>query len=131
MNCCVEPVRTVLFVGEMVIELTTLLLTVSVVLCFMLLSVAVIVVLPMATAVAKPLASIVAMAGFEEAQVTVDVMSRVLPSPKTPLAEYCCVAAGLIDVFRGLMVKEATSLGPMKKLLQPARMSKRKNAEIR
>ena len=68
------------------------------------LSVAVMVVLPRATAVAKPLASIVATAGFEEVQVAVEVISRVLPSPKIPLAENCCVPVGRIEAFSGLIV---------------------------
>ena len=88
-NCCVDPEITVELAGDIVMELTTLLLTVRVVLCFIPLSVAVMVVLPRATAVARPEASIVAIAGFEEAQLAVEVMSRVLPSPKTPLAENC------------------------------------------
>ncbi len=112
----------------MVSELTTLLLTVRVVLCFMPLSVAVMVVLPRATAVAKPLASIVATAGFEEVQVAVEVISRVLPSPKTPLAENCCVPVGRMEAFSGLIVNEATSLFPIKKLSQPARMRSKRRA---
>ena len=88
-NCCVDPETTVPLAGDIVMELTTRLLTVRVVLCFCPLSVAVMVVLPSATAVARPLASMVAIAGFEEVQVAVELMSRVLPSPKTPLAENC------------------------------------------
>ena len=89
MNCCVDPEITVELAGDIVMELTTRLLTVRVVLWFFPLSVAVMVVLPSATAVARPEASIVAIAGFEEVQVTVELISRVLPSPKTPLAENC------------------------------------------
>jgi len=88
-NCCVDPEITVELAGDIVMELTTRLLTVRVVLWFFPLSVAVMVVLPSATPVARPEASIVAIAGFEEVQVTVELISRVLPSPKTPLAENC------------------------------------------
>lgn len=88
-NCCVPRLLIVGLLGAMVNELTTLLLTVSVVLCFIPLSVAVIVVVPSATAVARPEALMVATAAFEDAQVAVEVMSRVLPSPKIPLAENC------------------------------------------
>jgi len=130
-NCCVNPEVTVVLAGDIVIELTTLLLTVRVVVCFMPLSVAVMVVLPRATAVAKPLASMVATAGFEEVQVAVELISRVLPSPKTPLAENCSVPVGRIEAFSGLMVNDARSLFPMKKLLQPTRMISRKKVPSR
>jgi hypothetical protein len=130
-NCCVEPESTVALVGAIVMELTTLLLTVRVVLWVMPLSVAVIVVLPSATAVARPEAAIVAIAGLEEVQVAVVVMSRVVPSPKTPLAENCCVAAGLIEAFKGLIVNEATSLGLIKKPPQPTRITSRQKAVSR
>ena len=44
---------------------------------------------PAATAVATPLELIVAAAGLSEAQVTVEVMSELLPSEKLPVAETC------------------------------------------
>jgi hypothetical protein len=116
-------------VGEMASELTTVLLTVRVVLCFKpLLVAAVIVVLPRATAVARPLALMVAIEGFEEVQVTLELMSCVVPLPRYPLAENCWVAEGRIEAFRGLIVNEATSFGPIKKLLQPTMISSRKRA---
>ena len=93
-NCCVDPVSTVPFDGEIASELTTLLLMVSVVFCVMPLSVPEIAVLPMATPDASPEASIVATTGFDELQVTFAVMSRVVPSPKNPLprTEWWCLA---------------------------------------
>ena len=123
MNCWVEPVIKVELLGDTAIELMTLVLTVRVVVCFWPPSAAVIVVEPRATAVAKPDEVIVAIAGFDEVQVTVEVTSRVLPSPKTPLAENCWVPVGVIDGFVGLMVNDARSLGPMKKLSQAVRVS--------
>ena len=44
---------------------------------------------PVATAVATPPELIVAAAGLSEAQVTVEVMSELLPSEKPPVAENC------------------------------------------
>ena len=129
-SCCCEPLITVGFDGERAIELTTLLLTVSVVLCFMLPSVAVMVVLPRATPVAVPVESIVAIEVLEEVQVTVDVISRVLPSPKYPLAENATVPVGFTAGFSGLIVKEERSFGPMKKLSHAAKPSSSKATNI-
>lgn len=66
-----------------VIEMAVMLgaVTVSVVLCVKLPSVAVIVVEPAATLVASPFASMVAFAAPEELQLTRAVRSRLLPSP--------------------------------------------------
>lgn len=130
-NCCVPRLLIVELLGAMVNELTTLLLTVSGVLCVRPLVAALMVVLPRATAVAKPLALMVATAGFEEVQVTVEVMSCVVPLPRYPLAENCWVPVGKIEAFRGLMVNEATSFGPIKKLLQPTKIISSKRAVSR
>lgn len=70
--------------------LTVFVLTVNVVLALRLPEVAVIVVLPVpAPAVASPAVLMVAMFVDEELQVTVEVTSRVLPSPKVPEAVNC------------------------------------------
>lgn len=129
-NGWVLPVVMVVLVGDTVSSFKTLLLTVSVVLCVKLPSVAVIVVFPSATPVASPFASIVAMAGFEDVQVTVEEISRVLPSPKEPLAENCCVALGCTETFSGLIVNEDRSFGPIKKLSHAARTSNISSAVI-
>lgn len=53
------------------------------------------VVLPVAVpAVAKPDVLMVAMSVDDELQVTVEVTSRELPSPKDPIAVNCCVLLG-------------------------------------
>ena len=49
-------------------------------------------VVPAATAVARPVAAIVAVAGVLEAQVTWEVISFLVPSEYEPLAENCFVA---------------------------------------
>jgi hypothetical protein len=46
---------------------------------------------PAETAVALPVGSMVANPGWEDAQVTWEVMSRVLESEYDPVARYCCV----------------------------------------
>jgi len=130
-NCCVEPGSIVPLLGETVIELTTFVLTVRVVDCVLPLFVAVIVVLPTATALASPDELMVATAGFEDVQLVLEVISLVVPSPKTPLAENCCVAFGWMEVFVGLMVNDAKSLGPMKKLSHAVRESSRTIPTIR
>ena len=54
---------------------------------------AVMVVVPVATAVARPLRSTVATDGLEELQVTCEVMSKLVPSEYAPEALNCCVAS--------------------------------------
>lgn len=72
------------------ILVTTLLLTVRVVEALKLPEVAVMVVLPVpAPAVASPAVLMVAMSVDDELQVTVEVTSRVLPSPNVPVAVNC------------------------------------------
>lgn len=85
-----------LVVEALIVRLVTvLLLTVRTeVAVTLLLDFAVMVVVPNATAVAKPPVSMVAIAGTEEVQVTDDVTSPVLLSPKVAVALYCWVAWG-------------------------------------
>jgi len=71
-NCCCCPVVIVMLLGFTVMELMVLLLTVigAVAVTLLLLDLAVMVVLPNATAVASPESSMVAMLVEEESQVT-------------------------------------------------------------
>ena len=65
--------------------------TVRVVLPEILPKLAIMVVLPAATAVARPLLLTVATDGFEELQVTCEVKSFVVPSENVPVAANCWV----------------------------------------
>ena len=74
------PMPSVSPSGVIEIEVMVGLVTVSVVLCLTLPSVALMVVEPAATLVTSPFASMVAFAGADELQVTKAVRSRLLPS---------------------------------------------------
>ncbi len=111
--------------------LTVVVLTVRVVLVLTLPEVAVMVVLPvLVVAVANPELLMVAIVGEEEDQVTVDVTSREVPSPKLPVAVNCCVLLGAIVGFEGVS-ETATSVFPeTKNLPQPARNPKAISAAL-
>jgi len=79
-NCSVSPAGTLGFAGVTAIETSAAAFTVSVVVPLMLPEVAEIVVVPAATAVARPPAAIVAAAVLDDAQVAVDVRFCVEPS---------------------------------------------------
>ena len=74
------PMPSVSPSGVIEIEVMVGLVTVSVVLCVTLPSVALMVVEPAATLVTSPVASMVALEGADELQVTKAVRSRLLPS---------------------------------------------------
>lgn len=88
-NCWVCRTVSVAFTGRTAILEMTWLLTVSVVDAVTPPLLAVIVVLPVATAVASPELSIVATLGEEEVQVDCDVTSCVVPSPNFAVAVNC------------------------------------------
>ena len=90
-------------------------LTVSVTLALMpLLDLAVMVVVPKATPVARPELSIVAIAGTEDVHVTDEVTSPVVLLPKVAVAENCCVFCGMMKEPLGLIEIEAMSCDPIK-----------------
>lgn len=108
-NCCVWSAESEIdeFVGLMVRAVTVLLLTVRVTSeVTLLLDLAVMVVLPSATPVANPEVSIVAIPVCEEVQVTDEVTSPVLLSPKVAVALYCWVACGKMNAPVGEMARE-------------------------
>ena len=76
------------------------------VLLVMLPEVAMIYVVPDATAVAKPALLMVATLLFEELQVTESVISTWVPSCSVPKALYCTVSPALVESLVGLMVIE-------------------------
>jgi hypothetical protein len=65
-----------------------------------------IVVVPRATAVAKPEGLMVAMFVADEAHVTSLVASPVVLLPNVAVAVYCCVALGIITEFNGEICSE-------------------------
>jgi hypothetical protein len=60
---------------------------------------------PAATPVATPPGAIVAMAEFDEVQVTAAVSSFVVPSPKSPVAVNCCWLPATTEALVGATVK--------------------------
>jgi hypothetical protein len=66
---------------------------------------------PILKLVANPPLVIVAMAGFEDAQVTVFVISWVLLSLKVPAAINCSLVPSPIDDFAGVMIMEVNTGG--------------------
>lgn len=67
---------------------------------------AVMFVVPNATAVASPVVLMVAMFVAEDTHVTCEVTSPVVLLPKVPVAEYCCVPPGMICALAGDKVIE-------------------------
>lgn len=88
-NCCDCPAVICALPGEMVMLDRVWLLTVRLVVAFTLPSVPVMVVVPRATPVARPVLSMVAMLVVEELQLTFALTSRTLLSPNLPLAVNC------------------------------------------
>ena len=90
-NCCCCPVVMVMLLGFTVMELMVLLLTVmgAVAVTLLLLDLAVMVVLPKATAVANPEVSMVATLLEDDSQVTCEVTSPVVLLPKVAVAVNC------------------------------------------
>lgn len=78
-----------------------LLLTVSDAVPFTVPDVAVMVLVPTATAVASPVLLMVAMLGAEEVQVTCELTLPVVLLPKVAVAVNCCVAFGRIMALAG------------------------------
>jgi len=98
-NGCVAPLATVGLAGVTAIEASTGGATVSVVLPLTVPELAVMVVVPTATAVARPPAAMVAAAGVDDVQVTEAVMSCVELSAYVAVAVNCCVRpAGTLGV---------------------------------
>jgi len=116
------------------IALATVLETVKIVLAFRLPELAVMVVVPRFTAVARPELLMVAMLGDDELHVAVPLISFVLRSPKVPVAVNCCVVGCPAEVcrvmvgFAGDREIAARSWALIKNLPQPAATPRRANA---
>jgi hypothetical protein len=100
LNCCVAPMPTEGFAGVTAME--TRVITVSFVLPITVPLVAWMVLVPPASAVARPPVEMVAVPGVSEAQVTLEVISFVELSLNEPVAVNCCVAPALMLGFGGV-----------------------------
>jgi len=111
-NCCVVPRAMFGFVGVTAMDTSVAEVTVKEVVPEMLPDAAVIVVCPVATEVASPLEPeallMVAMAVFEESQVTDLVISRVVLSEYIPVAVNCWVVPLAILGFVGITAMEVS-----------------------
>jgi len=81
--------------------------------------VAVMCVVPVPCAVAKPLLSIVATLVSDDFQVTAPVMSTVVPSSSVPIAVNCLVWSELIEALVGLIAIERKSATVTVRLVDP------------
>ena len=102
MNCCVPPAATDGFTGVTAIDTSVAAVTVSVVDPLTLPLVALIVVVPAFSALAKPVALTVAVVVLEDAHVAVVVRFCVVPSLYVPVAVNCCVPPAATDGFTGV-----------------------------
>jgi len=113
-NCCEPPVVTVGAAG--VTEIAEIVfvpaVTVKEALAVMPPAAALMVAVPAATAVAKPVASTLATAGLLEVQVTFDTSAPVDPSLYTAFAVNCCVAPTAIDAGVGTTEIDFTVTAP-------------------
>ena len=111
--CCVWPPEEKLMValgGLTVMLLIVRLLTVNVAFALTLPDLAVMVVLPKATAVANPEVSMVAMLVADDVQVTLEVTSPVLLLPNRAVALNCCWVVGLIQAPVGEIERETMAV---------------------
>ena len=72
---------------------------------------AMIVVVPVASALARPVLLTVARFGADEFQVAIPVMSWLVPSVKVPVAVNCCTVPAGVDGSRGVITMDATTAG--------------------
>jgi hypothetical protein len=100
-NCCVRPFATEGLAGVTAIDCSVAAVTVITVEPVLPDCVALIEEVPVAAAVAKPPAAIVATLGVAETHVTVLVRFCVLPSLKVPVAVNCCVRPLATEGFAG------------------------------
>lgn len=105
-NCSLVPAAIVTLPGWIAKEARSAALTVAVTLPLIEPEAAVIVVVPRLRAVARPLTVIDATLVFDEVQVTVAVMSCVVPSEKVPVAVNCCRVPSGMDALVGVTAME-------------------------
>ena len=119
MNCCVNPFATDGLAGVTAIDTNVAGPTVSTVDPDTAPEVAVIVLVPTATAVAKPTAVIVAVAVVPELQVTWLVRFCVLLSEYVPVAVNCCVNPFATDGFAGVTAIDTNVAAPTVNTVEP------------
>jgi hypothetical protein len=106
-NCSVPLGASVAVEGVTAIE-TSGLITIKVVVPTMLPDVAVMLVDPAATEVAKPAVLIVATDWVAESQLAAEVRTFVLPSLYVPVAANCCVVPAVMEGLDGVMAMETS-----------------------
>src|SRR5579871_2865800 len=111
-NCCVAPLPIDGFAGVTAIDFSVAAVTVNVVDPLIAPDVALIVLVPTATPVAKPPVVIVAVEVVPEAHVTDPVRFCVLLSLNVPVAVNCCVRPFAIDGFTGVTAIDCKVGGP-------------------
>ncbi len=129
--CWVCPVTRVWLVGETAMELMTRVLTVSWVVAVSAPDLAVMVVVPRATPVARPALLMVATPVLEELQAAVLVTSLVVPSASVAFAVYCSVLLGVMAALTGVRVSATTVPGERKKSPHPTAAVNNATAMIR
>jgi len=110
-NCCVPPAATEGITGVTAIETSVAGVTVSKVFPLTLPLVALIVVLPVSSAEARPALLIVAAVAFDDAHVTFAVTVRVEASLYVPVAVNCCIPPAASDGFSGVIAIDTSFAG--------------------
>jgi hypothetical protein len=118
-NCCVNPLATDGFAGVTAMDCSVAAVTVRVVAPATAPEVALIVEVPTAMAVAKPLAAMVAVAGVAELHVTLPVRFCVLLSLKVPVAVNCCVRPFAMDGFPGVTAMDCSVAAVTVRVVDP------------
>ena len=118
-NCCVSPLATEVEAGVTVMDTSSAGMTVRTVEPETLPEVAVMVVVPSPTAVARPVPLMAATVVAELAQVAVPVRSWGVLSVKVPVAVNCCVSPFATEVEAGVTVIATSSAGVTVKTVEP------------
>ena len=119
MNCWVRPATTVGVAGVTAIETSVGPVTVRVAVPLTEPEVAVMVVEPMETPIAKPALEILATPGLELVQVTELVRSAVVESLYVPVAVNCCVTPTATEGVAGVTAIEISEAGVTVKVAVP------------
>ena len=118
-NCCVSPAAMDGLAGVTAMETRVAEVTVKVVEPEMDPEVALIEEVPAATAVARPVALMVAVAGVAELQVAVAVRFCVVPSLSVPVAVNCCVRPAAMDGLTGVTAMETRTGAVTVRVVEP------------
>ena len=119
MNCCVSPLATDGFAGVTAIDCSTAAVTVNKVEPLIAPELALMVLVPIPTAVARPPAVIVAVPVVPEVHVTELVRFCVLLSVSVPVAVNCCVSPLATDGFAGVTAIDTSVAGVTVNKVEP------------